>query len=234
MLSASSIRVVSLVPTSFSNGALQLLKLVAVGLMTLDHVNTHLWGGGSQVAFYLGRVAMPIFAVVFAFNLARSGALDRLVFERLALRLIGFGALACVPYMALNGTWPLNILFTFLIALSVCLLVDRGRLRMATFCFLTGGVLVEYLWFGVALVVAAWWYFKQPSPLRMTVLILAWASLVAVNGNHWALLAIPVVSILSRSSLDLPRNRWAFYLYYPAHLAFIGMASWNWALSAGQ
>lgn len=230
MFAGSSFRVASLMPTYFSGGALQLLKLVAVGLMTLDHINAHLWGGGSSLAFNLGRVAMPIFAVVFAFNLARPGALDRLAFERLAVRLIGFGLLACVPYMALNGTWPLNILFTFLIALSVCLLVDRGHLRMATFCFLTGGVLVEYLWFGVALVVAAWWYFKQPSPLRMTVLILAWASLVAVNGNHWALLAIPLVGLLSRVELDVPRGRWAFYLYYPLHLAFIGMAS----LHAGQ
>ena len=58
---------------------------------------------------------------------------------------------------------------------------------MATFCFLTGGVLVEYLWFGVALVVAAWWYFKQPSPLRMTVLILAWACPnFCVNGSDFS------------------------------------------------
>jgi hypothetical protein len=234
MSASSAVRVPALVPTAFSDGSLQLMKLVAVVLMTLDHINTHIWGGSSPLAFNLGRLAMPIFAVVFAFNLARPGALDRHAFERLALRLIAFGMVACVPYMALNGSWPLNVLFTFLMALSVCLLLEREHYRFAVFCFLIGGLLVEYLWFGIALVVAAWWYFKQPTALRLASLVLVWAGLVIVNGSHSALLAIPLVGLLSRARVNLPRSRWVFYLYYPAHLALIVLVASGWPSHGGQ
>lgn len=234
MSTSSAVRFSALVPTTFSDGSLQLMKLVAVVLMTLDHINTHIWGGSSPFAFNLGRLAMPIFAVVFAFNLARPGALERHAFERLALRLIGFGMVACVPYMALNGSWPLNILFTFLMALSVCLLLERGHYRFAVFFFLIGGLLVEYLWFGIALVVAAWWYFKQPMALRLAPLMLAWAGLVIVNGTHAAVFAIPLVWLLSLARVNLPRSRWAFYVYYPAHLALIVLVASGLPSIGGQ
>jgi hypothetical protein len=234
MSASSAVRVSALVPTTFSDGSLQLMKLVAVVLMTLDHINTHIWGGSSSFAFNLGRLAMPIFGVVFAFNLARPGALERHAFERLALRLIVFGMVACVPYMALNGSWPLNILFTFLMALCVCLLLERGHHRFAVFFFLVGGLLVEYLWFGISLVVAAWWYFKQPTARRLVPLMLAWAGLVIVNGNHSALLAIPLVWLLSLARVKLPRSRWAFYVYYPAHLVLLVLVASGWPSLGGQ
>lgn len=234
MSASSAVRSTSLMPTTFSDGSLQLMKLVAVMLMTLDHINTHIWEGISPFAFNLGRLAMPIFAVVFAFNLSRPGALERHSFERLALRLIGFGMVASVPYMALNGSWPLNILFTFLMALAVCLLLERGHYRFAVFCFLIGGLLVEYLWFGIALVAAAWWYFKQPAALRLALLLLMWAGLGIVNGSHSALLAIPLVWMLSLVRVNLPRSRWAFYVYYPAHLALIVFVAAWWPSLGGQ
>ena len=223
----------TLMPTTFSSGALQLLKLLGVALMTLDHINSHLWAGSSPLAFNLGRLAMPIFALVFAFNLARPGALERAAFQRLAMRLSGYGLLATIPYALLNGAWPVNILLTLLMAAVLCLLLQRGQWHFAALSFAVGGLFVEYLWFGMALVVAAWWYFKQPTALRMTLLMLVWAGLVVVNGNHWALAAIPLVSLLSRTDLKLPRLRRAFYVYYPAHLALICLASSSWPAVGG-
>jgi hypothetical protein len=37
--------------------------------------------------------------------------------------------------------------------------------------------------------------------------------------NLWALAAVPIILLLSRIDLRMPRLRWAFYGYYPIHLA---------------
>ena len=51
------------------------------------------------------------------------------------------------------------------------------------------------------------------------VAVLACAALWFVNRNLWALAALPVLFLASRVDVRLPRLRWAFYAYYPLHLA---------------
>ena len=43
-------------------------------------------------------------------------------------------------------------------------------------------------------------------------------SLELVNGNSLALWALALLCLASRLQLDVPRLRWVFYAYYPAHL----------------
>jgi hypothetical protein len=203
------------------DGSLEMLKLLALGLMTLDHINTYLWQSQVPWAYNVGRMAMPIFGVVFALNLARPEALEPTVYLRLARRLFGFGVLASVPYMAFNGPRPLNILFTFLVASLVCFSLQRGGPWMAAglALFIVGGALVEYGWPGIAFVVAAWSCFRAPGAWRMVILALVWASLYVINRNQWALLAAPICFACMQLDVNLPRWRWLFYVYYPAHLA---------------
>lgn len=49
--------------------------------------------------------------------------------------------------------------------------------------------------------------------------LLALASLWFINRNLWALAAVPLLLVASRLDLPMPRLRWAFYAYYPLHLA---------------
>ena len=53
--------------------------------------------------FDLGRVVMPIFAIVLAYNLARPGAFDRAAYPRVMKRLAIAGVLATPPFIALGG-----------------------------------------------------------------------------------------------------------------------------------
>lgn len=87
--------------------------------------------------------------------------------------------------------------------------------------FFFGGLLAEFWWFALAYCVAAWWYCKSPSKLALVSWIAAAASLYAVNRNLWALAALPVIFIAPRIDLKMPRIRYAFYVYYPAHLAVL-------------
>ena len=104
---------------------------------------------GLAFLFETGRVAMPLFVFVLAYNLARPDALARGAYPRCMKRLALFGALATPPFVALGG-------------------------------------------------LAVWCYCKSPSWAALLFAPLACAALWPVNGNFWALAAIPVVIAATR------------------------------------
>ena len=142
--------------------------------------------------------------------------------KRLAL----FGAVASVPFIALGGLfagwWPLNVLFTLLVITATLYLVERGgagNLIAAGLVLLVGGSSVEYWWPAVILGLAVWSYCKRPTWTAAVIALLALASLWFINRNLWALASVPLLLVASRLDLPMPRLRWAFYAYYPLHLA---------------
>ena len=211
-----------------ANGAIEALKWFALVLMTGDHVNKYLFNGTLPFLFEAGRLAMPLFVFVLAYNLARPGAAEQGAYRRTMIRLALFGVLATPAFVALGslmaGWFPLNILFTLLVITGVIALADRARAGStvaavgAILLFLFGGGLVEFWWPAVAFGVASWWYCKRPSWMALLVAVAACYSLSWINGNLWALAALPLVIGASRLDLSLPRLCWVFYAYYPLHL----------------
>lgn len=211
-----------------SDGTLEGLKWLGLVLMTGDHVNKDLFKATLPLLFEAGRLALPLFVFVLAHNLARPGALDPGVYRRTMLRLAIFGAIAAVPAMALGGLvggwWPLNVLFTLLILTATLYLVERGTLASyagAVGVFFVGGSSVEFWWPALTFGLAVWWYCKRPTLLAVALATASLAALAFINGNQWALATLPLLLLASRLDLDLPRVRWVFYAYYPAHLAAI-------------
>ncbi|EOV4287828.1 TraX family protein [Escherichia coli] len=210
------------------DGTVEALKWLALVLMTGDHVNKYLFNATLPVLFEAGRVALPLFVFVLAYNLARPGTLERGVYGRAMSRLTVFGALASVPFVALGGLawgwWPLNVMFTLLVVTATAYLVERGgpwNLVAAGVVFLVGGSSVEYWWPAIAFGMAVWSYTRRPTAVAAVIAVLACAALWFINRNLWALAALPVIFLASRVDLRLPRLRWAFYAYYPLHLAVL-------------
>jgi len=56
--------------------------VLGLALMTLDHINKHLLHERVTALFDLGRMALPLFGLVLAYNLARPGTLERGVYIR--------------------------------------------------------------------------------------------------------------------------------------------------------
>ena len=215
-------------PCVIPSGTLEGLKWLALILMVLDHVNKYLYAERLPVIFAFGRIVLPMFGFVLGYNLARPDALSRGVHRRMMYRLTLAGVAAAPGFLILNSFfvpanawWPLNVLFMLLLVVVLTYLVDRGgavRYVSAAALFVIAGAFVEYLWMGVLCCLGAWLFCREASPQRFLLWFLGTLSLTAVNGNAWALVAIPVVLAASCVELRVSRHRLAFYLFYPAHL----------------
>lgn len=212
------------------DSAVEALKWLALVFMTIDHINSYLFDHGVGWMYAVGRIAMPLFAAVLAYNLARPGTLARGGYPRAIRHLLLFGVLATPQFIAGGGTGdpgsplPLNILFLFAAAAGYAWLVDRGTpmaISGAIGVFLIGGLLAEFWHPGLGLAVALWHYFRRPSWGAAAAALACWLLLYLVNLNFWALLAIPILLSARHWRLKVPRIRWAFYVYYPAHIAVL-------------
>jgi hypothetical protein len=218
-------------PWLMAEGSLEAIKWAALVLMVFDHVNKYLYAEQLPVIFQCGRIVMPMFGFVLAYNLARPDALARGVHGRMMYRLTFMGLAASPMFIILNGMyvttnawWPLNILFMLLLVVSLTYLIDRGGTQcytLAAALFILGGAFVEYLWMGVLCCLGAWLFCREASPSRLLLWFLGTLSLTVVNGNAWALVAIPIVLIAGRVTFRLPRLTWLFYAFYPTHLLLL-------------
>lgn len=225
-------------PLVIADGTLEALKWAAALLMVVDHANKFLYGEKLSVIFQVGRIVMPIFGFVLAYNLTRPDAYVRGVYSRMMYRLAFWGLAATPMYIILNGMyvkasawWPFNILFMLLLVVALVQLIEQGgakRLAAAVALFLVAGAFVEFLWFGVACCLGAWAYCREPSYKRLLLWILGTLSLSVVNGNAWALASIPLLLCVTKLNLRVPRWRWAFYVLYPVHLLAILIVKLQW------
>ncbi|EJX1342482.1 conjugal transfer protein TraX [Vibrio parahaemolyticus] len=208
-----------------SNGTIEGLKILGVILMVGDHVNKYLFNGTLPYLFEAGRLALPIFVFVLAYNLARPGQFERGTYERTMKRLAVFGVIASIPFMALGGLydgwWPLNILFTLLAFTATAYFIERKQFFFAFLVFINAGTSVEFWWPAMLLGLAIWAYLKQPSLYSAGIAVLACAGLGYANENMWALAALPILASSTMFDLKVPRIRWAFYAFYPLHLSLL-------------
>lgn len=213
---------------TISSGTLEALKWLGLVVMALDHTNKYLFAHSIPGAFEAGRLAMPIFGFVLAYNLARPGVLAAGVHVRVMKRLALYGLVATPFFIGLGGLlagwWPLNIMFMLLVATAIVRLIEQGgfaRLAGAIALFLLGGAFVEFWWFALAFTVSAWWYFKTGSKAALVACTLSLVALYVVNKNLWALAAIPLMLAAPLVDLKMPRMRHVFYAFYPVHLAVL-------------
>lgn len=231
----------SLPALAFTDGAITALKCIGLVLMTLDHVNKYLLHGAAPAFFWAGRLCLPLFAFVLAYNLARptSVATAATTYRRTARRLVVFGLAAQLvfvlphglPGAVAGGWWPLNILFTLAVATTAMRLLLGGAWRKlcAVLLVLVGGAFVEYWWPALGMCIGAWYYCRRPSwgalaawllsTLALCADMWAFAAMPIINSSVLALFAVPAIFAAQRLALPaVGRWKWAFYAYYPAHL----------------
>lgn len=224
-------RVGSLPRLSIADGTIEALKWLALLLMIGDHINKYLLNDTVDWLYDAGRLAMPLFTFVLAYNLARPATFVNGGYRRTMIRLVVCGVAASPAFLALGGLshgwWPLNILFTLLVLTAVLRLIALGTCQgymIAGAVFILGGSLVEFWWPALAFGIAVWSYARRPSMPALLLGFISCAALDYINDNQWALVSIPILAISTRFALTCPRLRWFFYAIYPVHLTLIWLA----------
>ena len=215
-----------------SDGTVEALKWRALILMVADHTNKYLLHDASHTLFNAGRIAMPLFVFVLAYNLARPDAYKRGAHGRTMKRLALFGLLATPPFIALGGLlagwWPLNILFALLSLTAIIYCLEQQTICgtfIACAVFIVGGSSVEFWWPVLAFGIALWWYCKSPQIAPLIIAVVALLLLRIINGNYWAFAALPILIASTAVTIPVPRYQWLFYYFYPLHLTFLWLST---------
>lgn len=232
------------------DGALVLVKWIAIISMLVDHFNSLVLfpqGSLSVEAFYFGRLAAPLFAIMIGYNLARPDSASTTRQKRAARTLallVGF-ALLSVPvciYARPEG-YPLNILFGLasgVVAILMCMYIANNAHHLITRVIMGFSLALWLMFFGwpaefgycvpfTVMFSYLVWRTKEWQG-RVVVLLLMIGGVftfASINGNHFAMLSLPL--LLLASCLNWPQawrmHRLFFYVLYPAHLlifAYIG------------
>lgn len=208
------------------NGTLEAIKWLALLWMTGDHVNKYALAGTSSVLFDFGRMVMPLFGFVLAYNLARPGAAAAGVHVRVMKRLLIFGLISTPAFLGLGGLlydwWPLNIMFTLLVTTaSAFLFFERPGWKsnlLGLAVLIVGGSSVEFWWPAILMNLALIAWVKSGRFRWFLAALFAAFFLGAINLDQWALASFPLMLLAPHVKLRIPRIRWAFYAYYPALL----------------
>lgn len=211
------------------------LKLIAMLLMTVDHVGAYLL---PQYRFLriLGRLAMPVFAWMIAEGCTYSRN------RRRYLLTVGIVALVCmvVNYLFMHSLRQ-TILVTFSMSIILIVLLDRAVSRKnirslvlmgAGFAiagyicvFLPGdlpisGFSIDYGFCGVLLPVLIYVGRNREEKLMMAAAGLAMLAMCGYPLQWYALLSVPLLALYN-GQRGKYKMKYLFYIYYPLHLAVI-------------
>lgn len=219
-----------------------LLKLLAAAFMALDHIGLCCQPESIPLRV-IGRLAMPLYCYLLAAGFCRTRSRSR-YFGRIFLLAI----LSEYPFdLFLFGSFSWerqNVLVTFFFALLLLKSLEKSRQReglgksphilAAIACLLAPEFLrADYGSFGVLLVLL--FYMTQNLPHRLAFQAAGLLLLSCFSGSYEIALGplnvpIEAFSVLSLIPIALCQGRgrrpgaaekWAFYLFYPAHLLIL-------------
>jgi len=214
------------------NDGLDGAKWIALLLMTLNHALIGLHEPLRTFGYVAGRPCIAVFASLLTLRLAQApvgGA------ARAVKRLLLFGLIAEPVYLALTWRLQLRLDILFGLAAGVALigLIRAGRpwataaLAVALIpcgAFIEGGCITP-----LAMAAGAWAERRRNGAgVLLITLASAGAALLEAPDlpiSAAAVLAAPLLLAATRRLPATPRAPgWAFYAYYPAHLALIWLA----------
>lgn len=217
----------------------ELLRTLAMVTMLIDHVGCTMFPR-LLVLRYIGRLAFPIFAFLIA-----EGAEKTCHPGKYALRLLIAAAISEVPFdlMITGRVWDpghQNVMITLLLGLLAiyALKYSQGMgpsvlgagVLAAFFCTCTAQVLkTDYGAFGVLTCLAFWllWHRKFGPVLSAAAFtaLCFWRMKACIPGTPipielLGVLSVPVMAVYNGKRLTKNKlTQWAFYAYYPVHMA---------------
>ncbi len=216
-----------------------LLKIIAMAAMVIDHASVIFIGPETNVWRYIGRIAFPIFAFMIA-----EGAVHTKNKFLYAARLLAFAVISEVPFdMAFNGTYlefsKQNVFFTLFLGLIAVYCLDffrkkgLGALGIVTtiICALSAFFLSsDYGFTGVIVITLMYMFSTVKTGVRYLGFAIAglMTSIVYVfplsfgfipSQVYAALCFIPLAFYNGKRGRKM--NRYFFYAFYPVHIIIL-------------
>jgi TraX protein len=209
-----------------SGGAQDVLKLVALGTMLLDHTNKAVLGESAPALSWIGRLSFPLFAFLIAYNLEKRSVSPR----RYLLPLLICGLISQPFFAAAFHVPRLNIFFTLILGIGLWYahrtLEERGygwAIWLAALPFMALNWWTDYPILGCVIIPIWALLLRNPSGLAW----LGWG-FVTLSLNFFlpesyvGLLVAPLIILVAKALLNRPRllarERFLMYGFYPVHL----------------
>lgn len=235
--------------SQLSPAALDMVKLLALLAMILDHTNTVFLSPAWPVMYALGRMAFPLFTLIWAMNVQRTPERLQKRASRLWIWAVITQPMFSQAFCHHQPWWALNILFVFAgVTQLLALQYRHGRKGMLAGYLLLALMIwplqpASYGLAGITLAISMATFSGSDTPgVQRLAAITAVLSLICLNGLSHLLdmpaetlllatlptLAFPlaVVSFCRQISPEgrrrfMPRN--FFYYAYAGHLGIIGL-----------
>lgn len=232
---------------TFDDGTLSFIKWLAIISMLVDHINILVllpMGLFRMELYCFGRLAAPLFAIMVGYNLARPATgltTQRQRAGRMLKWLAVFAVISeVVCQLVRPPDYPLNILFGLLAGACTVYFILRIRLGSRPAWAKTALYTLVFVWFCLAgslaeygfsvtgtLVLAYLLASASTKAGRVVLALMMLGSLYTfalTNGNHYAMLAVPVLALALCCKMTLQDRtpRFFFYAFYPAHIALLG------------
>lgn len=214
-----------------------ILKIIALLTMTLDHIAYILHTPFETVFRLMGRLSFPLFVFLIVFNLSQKN-----LFKKYISRLFGFALISTLSLIYFKSKAgeiiPLNILWTLLLGVVTIYTIKTVNnlsnkfLRYLTLAYvllfaIVLSFIVDYEVFGLLYMLSMYgWFNKKHFIYGISAIIFSFLINIHIS------LTASVISAIITSALLLPisqsakakrflRPWWLFYAYYPLHLVVI-------------
>ncbi|MBR2139116.1 MAG: hypothetical protein IJ966_07490 [Bacilli bacterium] len=198
-----------------------LLKIIAVICMTIDHIGCYLLNDNFYFRL-IGRIAFPLFTYSIMIGYFKTKDI-----KKYALRLFILALISQIPYKLLNPNDNLNIFFTLLLELWLYRTLDKEKYYQIPLIFIIGFIFkVDYQFIYILLVPII--YYTRNNKLLFVILNLVHYGYYLFDEFYFfdrlsltffSVLYIPFILINTKSKIKI--NKYFFYIYYPLHLIII-------------
>lgn len=220
------------------------IKWIAIAAMLIDHIA---WGfvpfdsAPGQIMHIIGRITAPTMCFFLAEGYAHTRS-----FRKYALRLGAFALISHIPFVLFETgeplrLFPFNVIYTLflsLLAIRACDKIENGGLRfLAVFGLCVLSLPGDWMFFDILFALAFWRnrgdFRRQAqafSILALGMVLVGTLSEVLSGGEVYGqlfqagvLLCLPILSLYNGERGGGRYSKWAFYIFYPAHLLLLGL-----------
>lgn len=205
----------------------EILKLLAVFTMTIDHIGAILYP--EHLVFrYIGRISFPLFTYLLVLGL--EGTRNT---KNYFLRLLVFAFISQIPFFLSMGIQPwehLNIFFTLSSGVLFIHFYKKNNILLILPLLFASVLPFDYGIYGILTISCMYFLMKDKRLGSVSFILLNFLFWPISSNQFLSIFALPMILVHNMGILNFSNSskkeypkwkKYAFYVYYPLHLAIL-------------